>query len=73
MKGKKNDCMEETKFKKHFDRSGDGKAIYGLGFIGALVYYVSTAPNFWAAVIGIVKAILWPAFLVYGLLQWMGM
>jgi hypothetical protein len=52
--------------------SHTGGAIYGLGFLGALVYYVSTAPDFWAAVLGFFKALLWPAFIVYGLLKLVG-
>ncbi len=44
---------------------GSGGAMYGLGFIGALVYYLSHAASFWAGVLGILKAIVWPALLVY--------
>jgi len=50
-----------------------GSAIYGLGFLGALIYYVTTAPTFWDAVIGFFKAIVWPAFLVYGALKTLGL
>lgn len=42
-----------------------GGAFYGLGFIGAAVYYISVATNFWSGVAGFLKAIVWPAFLVY--------
>lgn len=52
---------------------GCGGAIYGLGFLGALVYYLTTATSFWAGCIGIIKAILWPAFLVYGIMKFTGM
>lgn len=51
---------------------GSGGAVYGLGFIGAAIYYVSTAPTFWMGVLGILKAIVWPAFLVYSLLKSFG-
>jgi hypothetical protein len=47
---------------------GTGGAVYGLGFIGAAVYFVQHAVGFWAGAIGIAKAIVWPAFLVYKLL-----
>jgi hypothetical protein len=40
-------------------------AVYGLGFVGAVVYYISTATGFWDGVLGILQAIVWPAFLVY--------
>ena len=44
-------------------------AIYGLGFIGAAIYYISAATTFWLGVIGILKSLVWPAFLVYELLS----
>ena len=50
-----------------------GGAIYGLGFIGAAVYYISIATSFWMGVLGFLKALVWPAFLVYGLLKFLGM
>lgn len=46
----------------------DSGAIYGLGFIGAAVYYIQHSEAFWAGVVGLLKAIVWPAFLVYKLL-----
>lgn len=49
-----------------------GGGLYGLGFIGAAVYYISTATGFWMGVLGLLKAIVWPAFLVYGLLKNLG-
>ena len=42
-----------------------GDAVYGLGVIGAAVWYISTAATFWMGVVGFLKAIVWPAFLVY--------
>ncbi len=49
-----------------------GGAIYGLGFIGALIYYLSTATGFWVGVLGFIKAIIWPVFLVYEVLRFLG-
>jgi len=54
------------------NQCGAAGAIYGLGFIGAAVYYISTAPSVWAGFLGFLKAIVWPAFLVYELLAFMG-
>lgn len=48
-------------------------SIYGLGFIGAVVYYFSTATGFWIGVWGFIKALVWPAFLVYELFKLLGM
>jgi hypothetical protein len=47
---------------------GTGGAVYGLGLIGALVFYIQHAHGFWGVVLAILKALVWPAFLVYHLL-----
>ncbi len=65
--------MTKKKIKNKVCGSGCGGAFYGLGFIGALIYYVSTATSFWNGVLGVLKAIVWPAFLVFELLKYMGM
>lgn len=46
-----------------------GGFIYFLGFTGAAIFYISTASDFWAGALGILKATLWPAFLVYAALK----
>ena len=33
-----------------------GDAVYGLGLIGAAIYYISTATTFWIGVLGFLKA-----------------
>ncbi|MBW6463324.1 MAG: hypothetical protein ACNA7Z_05240 [Dethiobacteria bacterium] len=45
-------------------------AVYGLGFIGAAIYFISQATTFWVGVIGFLKALVWPAFLVYEALKY---
>ena len=45
--------------------SGGGDAVYGLGLIGALVYFWQQADTFWGYVLAVLKALVWPAFLVY--------
>ena len=47
----------------------NGKCAYGLGVIGAAVYYISVATGFWVGVLGVLKALVWPAFLVFELLK----
>jgi len=49
-----------------------GGCVYGLGFVGAAIYYISTATGFWMGVLGILKALVWPAFLVYNALKFLG-
>lgn len=41
---------------------------YFLGIIGAAVYYLHTTYGFWPSVVALLKALVWPAFLVYHLL-----
>jgi hypothetical protein len=48
-------------------------AVYGLGLIGALIYYISTSNSLLEGLFGIIKAILWPAFLIYSLFGHLGM
>ena len=47
-------------------------AVYGLGLLGAAIYYISTAAAFWVGVLGVLKAIVWPAFLVFEALKSLG-
>lgn len=38
---------------------------YGLFFVGVLIYYLQNSVGFWGAVVAILKAIVWPALLIY--------
>ena len=68
----KKKSKEEMKCK--MERKGGAMgAIYGLGFIGAVIYYISTATGFWMGVLGVLKAIIWPLFLIYESMKYLGM
>ena len=54
-------------------RGGASDAVYGLGLIGAWIYYLTHATTFWIGVLGIFKGIFWPAVLVYEALKFMGL
>lgn len=56
------------------DRSTAGPlgGMYFLGFIGAAVYYIQAAASFWGGFVGFLKAIVWPAFLVYSAMKAVG-
>mgnify|MGYP003396005685 CR=1 FL=1 len=43
-------------------------AVYGLGVLGAAVFYIQQATSFVMGLIGIIKALFWPAIIVYKLL-----
>ncbi len=45
-----------------------GGGFYFLGFLGALIYYMQQATGFWSVILGILKAIVWPVFVVLKIL-----
>jgi len=48
----------------HIHKEG-GSAVYGLGLIGAAIYFIMHATSFWMGVLGFLKALVWPALLIY--------
>ena len=48
-------------------------AIYGIGLIGAMVYFIQHAATFGMGVLGILKALVWPALVVYKSLEFLKM
>ena len=44
--------------------ANSGDAVYGLGLIGAAIFYIGQASTFWMGVLGLLKALVWPVFLV---------
>ncbi len=56
---------EKCNDKKVVYRNGGSGAVYGLGMIGAWVYFIGHATTFWLGVLGFLKGIVWPAFLVF--------
>jgi hypothetical protein len=47
--------------------------VYCLAFIGALVYYIQHATSFLAGVLGFFKTLVWPALLIYKVLEFLKM
>jgi hypothetical protein len=52
---------------------GVSGGVYGLAFIGAVVYYIQHATTFWEGAFGFLKALLWPAVLVHTLMEFLKM
>ncbi len=59
--------------KQEINNNASSGAIYGLGVVGAGIYFVSHATGFWMGVFGIIKALVWPAIMVYEGLVRMGL
>lgn len=70
---------DETNLSAHHHHKEKGQGgniaggIYGMAFIGALIYFISHAATFWIGVFGVIKALLWPAFLIYYVLEFLKM
>jgi len=55
---------------KHVHNGGGG-AVYGLGIIGALIYFLPQAAGLEQIIIGILKSLVWPGFFVYEIFQFL--
>lgn len=66
----KDDCCGTS------NNSGGGGTVasgtYGLGFVGALIYFIQHADSFGEGSLGVLKAIVWPAIFVYKVFESMG-
>jgi hypothetical protein len=56
---------------KVMHQGSSSEAVYGLGLIGAWVYYIRGASTWQERLIGFLKGIIWPALLVYALLEFL--
>jgi len=68
-------CQDVFKHGKHHHdhcNCNHSSAIYGLGVISALFYFLQNAATFTAVIIGIFKAIFWPAFIIFRVLTDLG-
>ncbi len=69
MTAETNPTRPESRSRKVIYTKAASEPIYGLGFIGALIYFIQHATTIWIGVLGFFKAIVWPAMLVYKLLE----
>jgi hypothetical protein len=69
----KNSSTHDHQGRKGMANNNISGGVYGMAFIGAAVYYILHAATFWAGVLGVLKAIIWPAMLVYKLLEFLKM
>jgi hypothetical protein len=55
---------QQKRCHENYHHSNGGNAVYGLGLIGAAIFYIGQATTFWMGVLGFLKALVWPVFLV---------
>jgi hypothetical protein len=52
-------------------QGGSSGAVYGLGLIGACIYYISRGTTPQEKAMGFLKALVWPVFVVKGVLEFL--
>lgn len=62
-------CKDKSKHKKVNSTHGTSGALYFVGFIGSMVYWMQAAVGFGAVCTGFLKSLVWPAYIVYKLLE----
>lgn len=45
--------------------NGSSGAVYGIGLLGALYYFLSNSSSFTEGLLGVLKSLAWPALVVY--------
>lgn len=66
---KENDCCKSSKN----GNAASGSVVYFLGFVGAAIYFIGHAATFWLGVLGFLKAMIWPVFIIYKILEFFKM
>lgn len=59
------DVKEKIKRKFNRNNTSKGSCLYFMGIIGAATYFISSSTGFWMGALGILKALVWPALLVF--------
>ena len=66
-------CSEKVIVKNHHCSPSGSSPIYCLGVAGALFYFLQNVSGFGAVMLGIGKAFIWPALLMFKLLTYLQM
>ena len=73
MDNQENSSKKEHKSRKRTGGGSSSDAVYGMALIGSAIYFIQHAATFWEVVLGILKAIVWPAIVIYKLLDFLKM
>ena len=66
-----NNTDEKLRGEQIMKHNGIWGTIYGSAFIGAVIYFIQHATSFWDGVWGVIRAMFWPAVLMYKLLEYL--
>ena len=64
--------LKKTKGKVNIQVGKNSSAFYFLGMVGSTIYFISTAAGFWDGVLGVLKSLVWPSFLIFEALSALG-
>lgn len=64
--------VKNDKTVKVINDHGPSGFVFFVAFIGAVVYFVQQSHGFWEFILAILKAIVWPAFVTFHVLQLLG-
>jgi hypothetical protein len=53
--------------------TNQSSAVYFMGFIGSLIYFIQNSSGFVSVLLGILKSFVWPAILIYKALAFLQM
>lgn len=58
-----------SKSQKMNSKPGSNGTLYFVGFLGSIIYWVQAAVGFGAIITAFLKSLVWPAYIVYKLLE----
>jgi hypothetical protein len=58
---------------RYVERAGPAGFFFLLAYIGAAIYFISQSDgSFWAVVLGLLQAMVWPVYVIYHVLLLLG-
>lgn len=64
---------DERRTTKVVERAGPWGFVFLLAYIGAAIYFIgNSSGTFWAVVLGLLQAAVWPVYVVYHVLAGLG-
>jgi hypothetical protein len=51
---------------------GPSGFLFFVAYIGAVIYFAQQSPGFWGFITALLQAIVWPAYVLYGVLRSLG-
>lgn len=73
MRNDQNSFGDNYQRKKNVNSNSVSGSIYGFAFIGSLIYYIQHATSFGMGVLGFLKSLVWPAVMIYKLMEFLKM